>query len=108
MDPNILRAAITAGKAAAAKYVRENPEDENNWFPCGFANLHYKCRKNAKESAVLQAEGFRWDDYRKTYSHGAYSWTNTQSLNYKAAILTAMQNAMREAGVPTTLDEKWD
>ena len=86
--PNILdiQNAIAAGKKAAAQYVAQNPEG-SNWWPCGFAWVNYKCRKNAKEAGALMAEGFTWDDYRKVYSLSPYAWTNTQSMDYKAAIL---------------------
>lgn len=108
MDLKTLQVAIREGKAAAALFVKTNPEDPANWFPCGFANLRYKCRKNAKEAKVLLAEGFRWDDYEKVYSHGAYDWTNTQSLNYKAAILEVMRDKMALAGVTTYVHQRWD
>ncbi len=88
--PNILDMmnAIDLVKAGAAEYVKNNPEGPN-WFPCGFAWLAYKCRKNAKEAGTLIAQGFRWDDYEKVYSLSPYQWTNTQSMDYKEAILQA-------------------
>jgi hypothetical protein len=88
-----LAAAIAKGKEAAAAYVRANPEGPN-WYPCGFAWLTYSCRKNAKESKTLLANGFRWDDYHKEYTFGAYEWTSTQSMDYKTDILRAMQTEL--------------
>lgn len=98
--PNILdvQNAILAAKAAARAYVAANPEGPN-WFPCGFASLTYKCRKNAKEAGALIAEGFRWDDYRKEYSMSAYEFTNTQSMDYKEAILLAAARGAEPFGV---------
>lgn len=102
-----LLTAIRDGKAAAAAYVAAHPEGPN-WYPCGFANLHYKCRKNASIASILIAEGFRWDDYLKSYSHGAYDWTNTQSLDYKSGILQAFADAAEKHGVNLRLETRWD
>lgn len=102
-----LRAIILDGKARAAAYVRANPEGPD-WYPCGFANLLIKCRKNAKFAVVLKAEGFRWDDYNKAYAHGAYDWTNTQSMYYKEAILRAFLSALRDAGIPARVETRID
>lgn len=92
--PNILdvQNAIQAAKNAARAYVAANPEGPN-WYPCGFAWMTYKCRKNAKEAGALQAEGFRWDDYRKMYTMSAYQFVNTQSMNYQEDILRAAVRA---------------
>lgn len=106
-NPTVLRAAIREGKRLAAEYVAANPEGPN-WWPCGFANLHIKCRKNAKVAAVLKDEGFRWDDYRKSYAHGAYDWTNTQSMDYKEAILRVFQQALRDCGIPSNVETRID
>lgn len=92
--PNILdvKHAITAILEAGHKYVAENPEGPN-WYPCGFAGITYKCRKNAKEHVALVNAGFRWDDYHKEYYLSAYTFTNTQSMNYQEDILRAAVRA---------------
>lgn len=101
--------AIRCLKAGAAAYVRNNPEGPH-WYPCGFAWVTYKCRKNAKEAGSLIAEGFRWDDYEKVYTMTAYEFTNTQSMDYKEAVLRAgVRNATQRFpnigfGVRTRID----
>ena len=107
--PNILdiQNAIAAGKKAAAQYVAQNPEG-SNWWPCGFAWVNYKCRKNAAEASVLIDEGFRWDDYRKTYTLSAGKWHNTQSMDYKVEIIRAFKAAAGEAGVAFGIEDRID
>ena len=89
---NKLEEAIIAGTNAARQHVKDNPEGAN-WYPCGFAWLTYKCRKNAKEAAILLQAGFRWDDYSKLYTFSGGSFSNTQSMNYKTEILRAFTAA---------------
>jgi hypothetical protein len=103
-----LRVAIESAKRAAVEFVKANPEDPKNWYPCGFAWLTYKCRKNAKEAADLIAHGFRWSDYEKRYILSPYEWTNTQAMDYKESILRAMQAELKvhgyEFGIHTRID----
>ena len=88
--PNILDVQNAVGyiAAGAAEYVQKNPEGPN-WYPCGFAWVTYKCRKNAKEAGSLIARGFRWDDYEKVYTLSAYKFANTQSMDYQESVLRA-------------------
>lgn len=92
--PNILdvQRAADAIIAAGQAYVAANPEGQN-WYPCGFAWITYKCRKNAKEAGSLIARGFRWSDYEKEYTLSAGKFTNTQSMNYQEDILRAAVRA---------------
>lgn len=92
-----LEDAIVKGTAAAFAFVNANPEGKN-WYPCGFAWLAYKCRKNAREAAVLKAHGFSWDDYEKCYSLWAGKFHNTQSMDYKESILRAMNEVIAAEG----------
>lgn len=95
---SFLSAALHLAIAAGHDYVKATPENPNDWYPCGFAWLTYKCRKNAKESAILKEVGFRWDDYRKEYSLSGGTWSNTQAMDYKTAICLAVLDSLKESG----------
>jgi hypothetical protein len=88
-----IQSAIIAGRTFAAA----NPEGPN-WYPCGFAWLTYKCRKNGAESKALIANGFRWGDYEKRYMLSGGTFSNTQSMYYKESILRVVQESLKEAG----------
>jgi hypothetical protein len=103
---NGLKLTIEAAKHAAREFVSTTPE--GHWYPCGFAWLQYKCRKNAKEAKVLLDAGFRWDDYSKTYQLSPYEFTNTQSMDYKEAILRKMEEIMRGGGFKVSVFTRID
>lgn len=92
-----LATALQNAKAAAVTWLKANPEGPN-WYPCGFAYLTYKCRKNAKEAATLKHHGFSWNDYHKQYERTAYDMTNTQSMDYKESLLRVMADSLRNEG----------
>ena len=101
MNVNILdmQNALEAAKRAGQAHIAANPEDRNDWFPCGFVWLTYKCRKNAKEHVALLSHGWRWDDYEKRYTFTMSAMHNTQSMNYKAGIARAMLKALNDSGI---------
>lgn len=92
--PSAIKTAVAVGYA----YVNANPENEANWFPCGFVWLTYRCRKNSKEGKVLASLGFRWSDYDKQYQHSFYEVKHTQAMTYREQILTAMKDSLHANG----------
>lgn len=98
MNINALQTALNRAVAAAQTYIAKNP-DGPNWYPCGFVWLTYKCRKNAKESAILIKNGWRWDDYEKRYTLSMGRFHNTQSMDYKAGIARAMLDSLKQDGM---------
>jgi hypothetical protein len=68
----------------ARKYALEAEGDNIMVYPCGFAWVELKCRKNSKIGKELEKEGIMdWDDYEKRYKYwiGDYN----QSMLHKAA-----------------------
>lgn len=94
--PSAINTAIAVGYA----YVKANPENENNWFPCGFVWATYRCRKNSKEGKVLAQLGFRWSDYDKQYQHSFYGIKHTQAMTYREELLRAMVDSLHSNGFP--------
>lgn len=94
--PSAIKTAVVAGQA----YVHANPENEANWFPCGFVWLTYRCRKNSKEGKVLAAMGFRWSDYDKQFQHSFYEISRTQSMCYRENVIGAMRDSLHSNGFP--------
>lgn len=97
LNQDIWNKALAAGRIEA-----QTPEA--SWFPCGFAWLAYRCRKNAKISKKLLVLGFRWDDYAKHYYTSLYQDIPTvagmsQSMDYRARVLWAVSKSLRESGV---------
>ena len=90
-----LDTALKNAAAAERAYFATNPEPRN-WFPCGFSWLSFRCRKNAKVSKTLIANGFRWEDYRKAYIRS--SSTFSQSMYYTAAGLEVAAKSLEDAG----------
>ena len=91
-----LNVAIAAGRVEA-----QTPE--SSWFPCGFARLAYKCRKNAKIGKELQQLGFRWNDYDKAWQTSLYDSIppisgRSQSMDYRARVLNTVAKSLRESG----------
>jgi hypothetical protein len=102
--PSAINTAVTVGQA----YVKENPENPANWFPCGFVWATYRCRKNSKEGKVLAQMDFRWDDYAKHYSRSFYELSNTQAMTYREGVLTAVVNSLRDNGYDFRVESKID
>lgn len=95
--PNFRDAFITAVKAGN-EFVKTTPE--GHWYPCGFAWLTApKVRKNSAEGKAFAAAGFRWDDYRKCFTYSGGNFTNTQSMDYKEAILRVVQQSLESQGL---------
>ena len=97
LTQDIWNKALTAGRTEA-----QTPEA--HWFPCGFAWLAYRCRKNAKISKVLISLGFRWDDYAKHYYTSLYGDIPSvsgmqQSMDYRARVLRTVAKSLNESGI---------
>jgi len=68
----------------ARKYSLETVGKDVMIYPCGFAWVELKVRKNSKIGKEVEAEGIMdWDDYRKCYKYwvGGYN----QSVQHKEA-----------------------
>ena len=96
ITPDALRDAIAAGRRAADQFVFLHTCPEA--FPCGFAWITFRCRKNSKLAPVLLEAGFRWDDYDKRYIMSPYAWTNTQDMDFKEQICRAFVDAAEDVG----------
>lgn len=97
MELNTFKAALETAKTKAAEYAATTAEP--HWFPCGFVWATYRCRKNAKVSSVLIADGWRWDDYEKAYTKSMGAFTNSQSMNFKTDIADVYLNSLRSSGM---------
>ncbi len=87
---------IEAGKA-------ESMTAETHWYPCGFAWLAYRCRKNSKIGKALQAMGWFWDDYSKSWQSSLSSEIPSiqgmwQSMDYRARILAKVRDVLKAEG----------
>lgn len=89
-----LAIALNNAFAAVNAHRAKNPETHN--FPCGFAWVTFKTRKNSKVGKELAALGHRWSDYHKSY-HISVS-TRTQDMDYNTECCNVFVNAMRAAG----------
>lgn len=89
-----LALAVANAHATVTTFKIANPETHH--FPCGFAWITYKCRKNAKIGKELAALGARWSDYHKEYT--LHVNTRTQDMDYNAQCCRVFVKAMREAG----------
>ncbi len=99
-----LDTAVKNALAAARGHAASNPEGAD-WFPCGFAWVAFRCRKNAKESKTLIANGFRWDDYRKSYLFSAP--TRSQSMRYNEAVAQVAVDYLAQNGFDGFRVESW-
>ena len=90
MNKTLLLQAINAG-AAYGKTLNVG------WYPCGFAGIAYKCRKNAKVSKVLIECGFRWSDYEKQYRLSAPE--GSQSMTAKEMVAQHIIDRLEAEGI---------
>lgn len=77
-------------------------------YPCGFAQLNLRLRKNDKRASILTAAGFRWDDYSKVWYLYGGVFTNYQNVDFKENILEAAAKAFEAAGIPVNVSSRWD
>lgn len=99
--------AVQNAVATGHTYAVKNPEGQH-WYPCGFAQLSIHIRKNDRRSKILLNNGFRWDDYNKSYYLYGGRFTNSQSMNYKESILDAVQDVLTAAGIPSNVSTRMD
>jgi hypothetical protein len=87
--------------------------EESHWYPCGFAWVAIKIRKNGALSYSLKELGFRWDDYRKHYywamPYSAVKFSSmSQSMAYRARCLQAITNELNAAGFYCNVETRVD
>lgn len=73
---------------------------------CGFATLHVKLRKNNKLAKVFLANGWRWDDYAKTfylYPEGA-----SQSMTLREDMMNAARRVLAQFNIPSWVEARAD
>lgn len=96
-----LTAALNAAKAASDAALG----DGGDAF-CGFATLHVKIRKNHKQASVFIANGWRWDDYLKTYY--LYPSGASQSMTQRENMMGAARRALAEFSIPSWVESRAD
>lgn len=107
------REFLTAFDNGLVKLDEQARIAEPHWFPCGFAWLAIKIRKNGALANTLKARGFRWDDYRKHYYFSMSSdmvkaadmW---QSMNYRERCLKALAVVLKDAGFDCYVETRID
>lgn len=102
--------AFNIGMEAMAK---EAEKPEAHWYPCGFAWIAVKIRKNNKLAKTFLANGWRWDDYAKAYTFrmpaDMYKVKDMwQSMDYAARCLNAMCKELTAIGVNAYVDTRID
>lgn len=103
ISADIFDLALRAAFAAAEVVKATGKED---WY-CGFATLHIKIRKNHKLAPVFIKNGWRWDDYRKTYY--MYPNTGSQSMTLKEDMMYAASRVLRESfDIPSHVESRAD
>ena len=110
---NINVAFIDAFNNGMVKLNEQALIPETHWYPCGFAWLVIKVRKNDKVSHTLKSLGFRWSDYNKQYQFSmpceAYKAAGMQqSMDYATRCLTALANVLNDAGYPCFVQSRID
>lgn len=103
ISADILDLALRAAFAAAEVVKAVGKQDAY----CGFATLHVKIRKNHKLASVFIKNGWRWDDYRKTYY--LYPNTGSQSMTLKEDMMYAAGKLLREQfDIPNHVESRAD
>lgn len=66
----------------AQRHTLETVGEDVMIYPCGFAWVELKCRKNSKIGKELESEEiFKWDDYLKVYKYWVGDYN--QSIQHK-------------------------
>ena len=86
---------------------------EKSWFPCGFAWLCCKTRKNSKLGKELVRLGFRWNDYYKRFESSAYNSIPSidgmsQSMDYRVRIMQKVADYLNSQGYEFYTDCRMD
>jgi len=104
---------VAAFERGLSKMEEASKIEESHWYPCGFAWLAIKIRKNGKLSNTLKSLAFRWDDYRKHYywsmPHAAVKFPSmSQSMDYRARCLRAIADELNQAGFDCYVETRID
>lgn len=92
----------------------ESKTPEPHWYPCGFAWLAIRIRKNHRLAKTLIGLGFRWDDYDKSYQTSLYNTIPcaysemSQSMDYRARILNSVASVLQSEGMPFNVRTRID
>lgn len=100
---SILKNADLVGHVAA-----KGQKNLDQMWPCGFAWIVFKIRKNHKHAKALLDAGAYWNDYEKCYQYTPHKFTHSQNMDYKAAILSAVSGYFQEQGLPVWVNTRID
>lgn len=94
---------INAFRSGLGKLEDEAVTPEPHWYPCGFAWLAIKHRKNGPLSATFKHLGWRWNDYEKAYTYSMPASFRVapnmgQSMDYAARCLGALGRVLSDQG----------
>jgi len=99
----ILTNALFAGRKAAIDF-----KEMDVMWPCGFAWINVKIRKNHRLASILREHGFTWNDYNKTYQYRGHSISGAQNMDYREKFLNVMVDHMRNNGIPCYVETRMD
>lgn len=103
-----LQAVLFSANEAARKHVFLFDEPKGFTF-CGFAWAQLHCRKNHKLANVLIRDGWRWNEFSKTYSmRPRIEWTNTQCMDYKERLMRVYTDALKDHGIRAGVSTRAD
>lgn len=77
------------------------------FWPCGFAWITFKMRKNHKHAKALINDGAYWDDYSRAYKYRCHA-TSSQNMDYKQAILNDVARYFQDNGIPVYVETRID
>jgi hypothetical protein len=99
----ILHKASVVGEFAAKAH-----KDKDIMWPCGFAWIVFKIRKNHKHAKALLDAGAYWNDYEKCYQYTPHKFTHSQNMDYKAAILQDVAAYFNDNGLSVYVNSRMD
>lgn len=77
-------------------------------WPCGFAWIGLKIRKNHKFAKLLIEFGFRWNDYAKQFEYRGHDISHAQNMDYREQFLNDMSQYLRSHGIPSYVETRID
>ena len=90
--------------AETAKLLETNEFE----YPCGFASVCIRMRKNGPGYKLLKAAGWRWSDYYKHWCLSAGRFTMTQSMRVHEEIARSISNYLVQNGIASNVQSRID
>ena len=107
LTPVALVTALSQGRDAGILSAQKNRNMDMIW-PCGFAWITLKVRKNHKLAKFLKNFGFSWNDYGKSYQYRGHDISHAQNMDYRVQFLNDMNEVLRANGIPSYVDNRID